>query len=83
MTVLDSIRHWQSKCDATPILGEIRDYVLEYTDRAEWDAPVRTTSGTDLICRVHPVTEGATMVRFQIKSTPLPLDLDAKAAATS
>ncbi len=81
MTVLDSIRHWQSKCDAAPILGEIRDYVLEYTDRAEWDAPVRTTSGTDLICRVHPVTGGATMVRFQIKAAPLPLAGVAKVAS--
>jgi PAS domain-containing protein len=55
MTVLDSIRHWQSNCEATPILSEIRDYVLEYTERADWDAPVRTKTGIDLICRVHPV----------------------------
>jgi len=81
MTVLDSIRHWQSKCDATPILGEIRDYVLEYTERAEWDAPVRTTTGTDLICRVHPATGGATMVRFQIKAAPVPLSGVAKEPA--
>lgn len=82
MTVLDSIRHWQSNCEATPILSEIRDYVLEYTERVEWDAPVRTKTGTDLICRVHPVTGGATMVRFQRKAAPLLLANDAKAPAT-
>jgi PAS domain-containing protein len=64
MTVLDSIRHWQSNCEATPILSEIRDYVLEYSERAEWDALIRTKSGIDLTCRVHPVTAGATLVRF-------------------
>jgi PAS domain-containing protein len=82
MTVLDSIRHWQSNCEATPILSEIRDYVLEYTERADWDAPVRTKTGTDLICRVHPVTGGATMVRFLSKTTPSLAASDAKAPAS-
>ncbi|MEP2029773.1 MAG: PAS-domain containing protein [Paracoccaceae bacterium] len=83
MTVLDSIRHWQSNCEATPILSEIRDYVLEYTDRVEWDAPVRTKAGVDLICKVHPVTGGATMVRFQHKDDPLRLSNNTMEAATS
>lgn len=65
MTVLDAIRHWQKNCDAAPILGEIRDYVLEYAERSEWDAPVRTKTGIDLLCKVHPVTGGATLVRFR------------------
>lgn len=70
MTVLDAIRHFQSQCDATPVFGEIRDFVLDCTERAEWDGCIRTKSGVGLICRVHPVNGGATLVRFQ-KAVPV------------
>ena len=69
MTVLDAIRHFQSRCRATPIFGELRDFVLDCTERAEWEGNIRTKTGVGLICRVHPVTGGATLVRFQ-KSIP-------------
>ena len=82
MTVLDAIRHFQSQCDATPIFGEIRDFVLDCAERAEWDGCIRTKSGVDLICGVHPVNGGATLVRFQ-KAIPMDRQADPVSATSS
>ncbi|AXI56616.1 hypothetical protein SuNHUV7_13240 (plasmid) [Pseudoseohaeicola sp. NH-UV-7] len=72
MTILDAIRHFQTQCQATPLFGELRDYVLDCTERAEWDGLVRMNCGHELVCGVHPISNGATLVRFQKNSeTPL------------
>ena len=59
-----STRMWQDRCIATPIWGEIRDFVDMRENRAEWSAPIRTRCGRMLTCTVSPIQNGATIVRF-------------------
>lgn len=63
-TILDVTRHWQENCLATPVLGEIRDFVAIRDKRADWSAEIRTRDGTALTCSVNPMQNGATIVRF-------------------
>ncbi len=62
--IVDAIRVWQEKCRATPVWGDIRDFVQSQDNRAEWWAKITTKSGEVLICSVHPIHSGATMVNF-------------------
>ena len=63
-TVMAVTRSWQDHCVATPILGEIRDFVEMRDDRAEWTAEIQMRNGTALDCTVTPMRNGATIVRF-------------------
>ncbi len=62
--VTDATRLWQAQCRPTPVWGDLRDFVLNLTDRAIWDAELDLLCGQRLICRVEPVAGGATLVRF-------------------
>ena len=63
-TVLEITRQWQEHCTATPILGEIREFVTARENRAEWSAELILKSGGSLNCTVSPMQNGATIVRF-------------------
>ncbi len=63
-TVLEITRQWQEHCTATPILGEIREFVTARENRAEWSAELILKSGSSLNCTVSPMQNGATIVRF-------------------
>jgi PAS domain-containing protein len=62
--ILDAIRVWQEKCMATPVWGDIRDFVVTQENRAEWWAKVTLRSGEVLICSIHPIHSGSTMINF-------------------
>ncbi len=64
VNVLDATRLWQERCTATPVWGEIRDFVEMRENRADWTAQIRTRNGTLLTCAVGPMPNGATIVRF-------------------
>jgi PAS domain-containing protein len=64
MAVLDATRTWQSLCQPTPVLGEVRDFVGLRENRAEWWGQIQLKTGQDLTCGVFPVSHGATMVVF-------------------
>ena len=64
VTVLDATRIWQKNCAATPVWGEIRDFIELRENRAEWTATVRLRGGAGLTCIVSPIQNGATLVRF-------------------
>ncbi|WP_170606553.1 PAS-domain containing protein [Ruegeria arenilitoris] len=68
-TVLDVTRKWQELCDATPVLGEIRDFVGMRDNRAQWSATMSMRDGTGLNCTVSPLQNGATIIRFTIEQT--------------
>lgn len=70
MSVLDATRSWQDRCQATPVLGEIRDFVATRDNRADWWARIGLKSGQDLICHVYPIQNGATMVSFANELPP-------------
>jgi len=64
MSVLDAARTWQSMCQATPVLGEIREFVGLRENRVEWWGQVQLDTGQSLSCCVFPISHGATMVVF-------------------
>lgn len=63
-TAMDVTRKWQEHCVATPVLGEIRDFIEMRDNRAEWTAEIGLRNGTKLDCTVTPMQNGATIVRF-------------------
>jgi PAS domain-containing protein len=65
MTIMDSTKDWQRRCKPTPVLGEIKDFVLGVENRAEWMAQITLKEGEQVACSVHPVQSGATMVSFR------------------
>jgi len=75
-TIVDATRDWQEKCDATPVWGDIRDYVIGRENRTEWWMHVQLRSGEQFVCTVNPVQTGATMISFS--RTPISPKSDAK-----
>ncbi|WP_170345891.1 PAS-domain containing protein [Ruegeria atlantica] len=69
-TVTDVTRRWQDLCIATPVLGEVRDFVEMRENRAEWTAEIQMRTGITVDCTVTPVHNGATIVRFTQSEFP-------------
>ncbi|WP_293575023.1 PAS-domain containing protein [Phaeobacter sp.] len=65
ITIMDSSRVWQDMCAATPVWGEIRDFVAGGDGRAPWWSHVKLRSGSPMICKVTAIQNGATMVSFR------------------
>lgn len=81
MSVIDATRTWQSKCRPTPLWGEIRDFVANRENRAEWRGEVHLTNGDTVICRITPLQNGATMVMFLgVEARTAPQDTDSQPA---
>ncbi|EEE36360.1 PAS domain containing protein [Rhodobacteraceae bacterium KLH11] len=68
LTVLEITRQWQDRCTATPLLGEIRDFVTGRENRAEWSGELALKTGGTVTCTVSPMQNGATIVRFATES---------------
>jgi len=64
-TVSDATRNWQEQCDASPVWGDFRDFVVGFEERAEWDASVRLRDGRRVDCRFRPLNGGATLATFR------------------
>ncbi len=66
VTVHDTTQHWQSRCQPSPVWGEIRDFVTAIEDRACWQDEVCMTDGRTLECQCIPIAGGATMLSFTL-----------------
>lgn len=62
--ILDALRHWQSMAVPNPVWADIRDFVGDIHDRAEWAADCAMMDGRQMECRVVPLQGGATLVGF-------------------
>lgn len=65
-TVTEISRTWMSRTKATPIWGDIRDFVLHERERTIWEDEVAMPDGVILGCRIMPLTGGSTMVSFKV-----------------
>ena len=63
-TIVDCMRDWQAKSVATPVWGELRDFVLDFGERAAWWDKVEMSGGTRLLIYAIPLVSGAPMVQF-------------------
>ncbi len=64
-TVLDASRVWQEASEASPLWGDLRDYVTRPDQRTDWSAGFLLKSGIQMECFVSPLDHGATLVRFR------------------
>ncbi|WP_341212684.1 PAS-domain containing protein [uncultured Limimaricola sp.] len=62
--LLDEIVRWQGMIAPSPVLGELRDFVTAFGERAEWIDQLRLSDGRGLDCRFTPLPGGATMTSF-------------------
>ena len=67
ISVQDACRDWLVASEPSPIWGDLREFVIDRTDRVEWSAAFRHQSGRQILCHVTPLPKGATLVTF----TPL------------
>ena len=79
-TIVDATQSWREGCAPALIWTELRDFVLQETERAPWDAKLDLRDGTPLSCVVEPLTGGATMVRF-VRKPAIDQTASAKQAA--
>lgn len=70
--ILDAVRHWRALAQPNPIWGDIRDFVGDMRERAEWHGDCRLRDGRTLACRVVPLPGGATLVGFSALPESLP-----------
>ena len=63
-TVAELSRLWMARA-ASPVWGEIRDFVLHEAERGGWEDSIALSGGRALDCRVAPLAGGATLVSFQ------------------
>ncbi len=72
--ILDAVRLWQSCARPNPIWGEIRDFVAEINERAEWSGDCALKDGRRMFCRIVPLPGGATLIGFSpFQDTPQPV----------
>ncbi len=64
-TIIDATRLWSMHCEASPVWGEIRDFVASFAERWAWSGSLRHQQGFDVKLRVAPLPGGATLVGFQ------------------
>ena len=70
-TVTEISRMWMARSKATPVWGDVRDFVLHASERTSWQEDVEMLDGARLACQVLPLTGRSTMVRFtQVAEAP-------------
>ncbi|MCT4556896.1 MAG: PAS-domain containing protein [Pelagimonas sp.] len=72
ITIIDTSLVWQGACKPNAAWSELRDYVLTLQNRKAWNVEIETKEGVRLMCRIEPVSSGATLVRFDVLSTATP-----------
>ena len=69
MSVAEATAVWLARSAPTPVWGDFRDFVHQGQNRVEWSADVTLRDGRALACRFAPIAGGATLARFQPRST--------------
>lgn len=62
--IAEAAEHWQAACKPSPVWGLARDFVSRLGNRTDSRHPVTMKDGTDLICRMQPLSGGATLIGF-------------------
>lgn len=65
VTIYDATRDWQARTLPTLVWEDVRDFVAAPSGRTTWWSTVTMTDGSEVVCTVHPVQDGATLVCFR------------------
>lgn len=57
--------HWRACSAPSTQWSEIEDYITTLGDRLPWNSEVRLLDGRNMDCRLCPLADGATLVRFR------------------
>ncbi len=69
--IVEATQRWQQACHPSPTWGDLRDFVVQPHERAEWSAIVRRNDGLTVNCRFVPLVGHATLVAFSlVNETP-------------
>ncbi len=69
-TLTDAIRFWRDACDPSPAFDALRTQIEAIEGRGEWVIHISGRPSKELLtCRVDPLPDGATMVRFRASSS--------------
>ncbi len=71
VTIYDATRDWQSRTLPSPFWGDVRDFISAQSGRTTWWGTVTMTDGTEVVCTVHPIQDGATLVCFRSSTVPI------------
>ncbi len=63
-SIVDATQSWKTAFHPSPLWPELRDYVTRTTERVSWDTELRSKDGREVICRIDPISHGATLIRF-------------------
>lgn len=66
-TIRDALLQWKTLATPGPFWDKLRDYLGNPQDRSEWFSDVFLKNGTELECRVVPLSGGATLVGFRLR----------------
>jgi PAS domain-containing protein len=66
-TIVDATLSWKAAFHPTPLWPDLRDFVTSTTERVSWDSELRGKDGREVLCRVDPICQGATLIRFCIR----------------
>ena len=66
LSVGEASHHWQDRCEASPVWGDFRDFVVGFEERADWEATVQLRDGRPVDCRFRPLNGGATLAGFRV-----------------
>ena len=64
VTIVDSIKEWQSQSAPDPAWGDMRDFVMKVGERAPWEADIKHVKKGPYVVRLSPIASGATVIRF-------------------
>lgn len=64
ISIIDAMRGWSQMGGAHLLWGELRDFVLTQENRATWSETVTFPDGKRFDCVVHPLQNGAALIRF-------------------
>lgn len=64
LTAAEALRTWLDGTLPTPVWGDVREFLAEDTERAEWSETIRMRDGRSLRASFSPLPGGASLVRF-------------------
>jgi len=56
---------WRAKCHPSPVWGDLRDFIFQRNDRAEWTGSISDLTGRTLRGRFTPLSGQFTLVSFR------------------